>query len=689
MLRIRRVRITSCFVAPIGMLALAAVFAQAQPEPDAPPEPAQFVPGRILVQFTADTTDDQAADVISGLGAEIFDRLPGNGVHVLSLPPQANERALVRAFRQRPEVEFAELDAILSPDDVTPNDPWYTNWEWHLKKIQGPTAWSTTTGSGSVIIAILDTGVDGTHEDLATKMVPGWNVYSNNADTSDVYGHGTPVAGTAAAVSNNGVGVASICWNCLIMPVRVSATDGTATYSAIASALTWAADHGARIANISYMVSTSSTVTSAAQYFQSKGGVVASSAGNYSTFDSSADNPYILTISGTDPNDALYSWSNTGNNIDLAAPGCVYTTLRGGGYANGCGTSFSAPIVAGVAALAMSANPALTPSQIIAILKQSADDLGATGWDSTYGWGRVNASSAVTLAVATTSGSTAPKVSITSPGSGSTVSGSVSIQGSATDSVTVASVTFYVDGLLSCTATLAPYSCPWNTSTANNGAHNLTATARDAAGNSASASITVTVSNVTLDTTPPTISITSPGSGATVSGTISIQASASDNVGVASVSFYVDGALTCTASGSPYSCSWGTTSAANGGHTLMATARDAAGNSSSASVTVTVSNSITPSGDTTPPAISITSPASGTTVSGTVSVSVKASDNVGVAKVELYVDGSLTATSTTAPFTTKWNTNPKGVAKGAHTLQTKAYDAAGNVGISAIVTVNK
>src|SRR6266853_4018884 len=115
---------------------------------------------------------------------------------------------VVRAFQSQAEVEFAELDRIIAPADVVPDDPWYANWQWGLRKIDGPTAWQSTTGSPNIIIAILDTGVDSSHPDLAGKFVPGWNVFSNNSDTRDVYGHGTEVAGTAAASSNNNLGVA-------------------------------------------------------------------------------------------------------------------------------------------------------------------------------------------------------------------------------------------------------------------------------------------------------------------------------------------------------------------------------------------------------------------------------------------------------------------------------------------------
>src|SRR5205085_613877 len=141
----------------------------------------------------------------------------------------------------------------------------------------------------------------------------------------------------------------------------------------------------------------------------------------------------------------------------------------------------------------------------------------------------------------------------------------------------------------------------WNTSGVANGTHTLTLTAKDAAANSTSASISVTVNNPVADTTPPTVSFRSPESRAGDSGTISVTANVSDNAGVASVSFYVDGVLKSTVTASPYAYSCNTTTLANGSHTLMATAKDAAGNSASASISVTVNN---PVADTTPPTVS-------------------------------------------------------------------------------------
>jgi endonuclease I len=182
------------------------------------------------------------------------------------------------------------------------------------------------------------------------------------------------------------------------------------------------------------------------------------------------------------------------------------------------------------------------------------------------------------------------------------------------------------------------------------------------------------------DTTAPVTSITAPASGATVSGTVAVSASATDAVGVTKVEFFLDGALQATDTTSPYSWSWSTTASANGSHSLTAKAWDAAGNAgTSTAVTVTVSN------DTTPPVASISAPASGATVSGTVAVSASATDAVGVTKVEFFLDGALQATDTTSPYAWSWVT--AGVANGSHSLAAKAYDAAGNVGTSATVTV--
>ncbi len=183
------------------------------------------------------------------------------------------------------------------------------------------------------------------------------------------------------------------------------------------------------------------------------------------------------------------------------------------------------------------------------------------------------------------------------------------------------------------------------------------------------------------DTTAPTVSITAPANSATVSGTASVTATASDNVGVSKVEFYVNNVLQATDTASPYTFSWNTSSVANGSYTLSAKAYDAANNiGQSSTVTVTVNNP-----DTTAPTVSITAPANSASVNGTVSVTAMASDNIGVSKVEFYLNSSLLTTSNVAPYSYSWDSTT--ASNGTHALSAKAYDAAGNVGTSSNVTV--
>lgn len=547
----------------------------------------QYVPGRVLVKFRKDVVSDHARQVIAALGAREDRRIAGSGVHILELPLDVNEKAYANAFQGRPEVEFAELDKIVAPANLIPNDPWYRDAQWHLRKIDGPTAWSSTTGNSSITVAILDTGVNSAHPDLAGNMVSGWNVYDNDANSNDVHGHGTLVAGTAAAVGNNSVGVASVAWNCRIMPVRITDPNGYATYSTMASGLTWAADHGARVANLSFTGVDGPTVTAAADYFLQKGGVVIGAAGNDGSYRTTPDNPSIINVSATDSKDNLFTWSTRGENIDVAAPGTVYSTDRSGGYASAAGTSVAAPIVVGVAALVLSVNPSLTPAQVRDIIKQSADDLGTSGWDGSYGAGRVNASRAVEMASAANS-----------------------------------------------------------------------------------------------DTVHPDVQFNSPWSGAQVTGNVNVQVAASDNVGVSTMNFSVDGVQQGSASGvSTYSFSWDAAGATNGTHVLRASAADAAGNVTTTTIAVEVNNA------TTPLSITITSPGDSTNVTGSIPVLVNVTSSVAVAKVELYVDGKLSSSVTSAPFTNKWNTRRE---KGsAHTLQCVVYDKAGGSAQSQLVRVMK
>ena len=293
-----------------------------------------------------------------------------------------------------------------------------------------------------------------------------------------------------------------------------------------------------------------------------------------------------------------------------------------------------------------------------------------------------------TLTASTTPDTTPPTVTMLAPGNGSTVSGSsVAVSAGASDNVAVAGVRFTLDGAnLGAEVTTAPYTISWNSTSTPNGPHTLAAIARDTVGNTAtSATVSVTVNNF-IDTTAPTVSMTAPLNGATVSGAaFTVSANAADNVAVVGVQFRLDGApLGAEDTVAPYSVSWNTTATPNGPHTLTAVARDAAGNSTTATaVSVTVNNVV----DTTAPTVSMTAPANGATVSGTaVTVSATAADNVAVVGVQFLLDGAaLGAEVTSAPYTIAWNTTS--ASAGAHTLTARARDAAGNQTTSTPVAV--
>jgi hypothetical protein len=286
-------------------------------------------------------------------------------------------------------------------------------------------------------------------------------------------------------------------------------------------------------------------------------------------------------------------------------------------------------------------------------------------------------SGAVTITVSNAAPDTThPNVAMTSPSPNATVSGTIGLAASASDNVGVASVRFTIDGAnVGSADTAAPYAASWNTIGTTNGTHVIRAVAQDAAGNqTTSASVTVTVSNTVPDTTSPSVSLTAPSAGATVSGAATVAATASDNIGIVLVQFTLDGAELGTDTSAPYAITWSTTGVSNGRHTLRAIARDAAGNSRTSSRSVTVNN---PTPDSTAPSISLTAPAISAVVSGYVTVSASASDNIAVTRVQFTLDGAaLGGPDTSAPFQITWNTT--GAANGIHILSATASDAAGN-----------
>ncbi len=361
-------------------------------------------PGRVLIQFRENGDTTRATKLLAARWARTEKIIDPLGVALMSVPEDAAD-AIAAELQQSGLFSYVERD-YFAHGAGAPNDPSFKT-QWHLAAIRAASAWDISVGTPGAPIAIIDSGVDANHPDLAGRITTGWSFLSNSADTSDVLGHGTAVAGAAAAATNNGIGVAGVSWNNPVMPLVVLDPNDSAAYSDIARAIVYAADRGVRVINVSVAgAQPSATLQNAIDYAWNKGAIVfaaAGNAGNASLSYPAACN-HAVAVAATDSTDARAAFSNYGPWVTLSAPGKdILTTTRGGGYAQWYGTSFASPIAAGVAALVLSLQPSMSNAALINLLEQSADDLGAPGFDAEYGWGRINAYRAVRLAAGVSS----------------------------------------------------------------------------------------------------------------------------------------------------------------------------------------------------------------------------------------------------------------------------------------------
>jgi thermitase len=364
--------------------------------PGGPPPVSDFSPQQILVKFKPDVTLPEAAQIHRQVGGQVKETIPGIGVQVVSVPKgQAKEKA--KAYGLNARVAYAEPDFVAQVVG-SPDDPGFGN-QWGMVKIGAAQAWEVTTGSGSINIAILDTGVDLDHPDLADKLISNIN-FTNFGTTDDVYGHGTHVAGIAAAMTDNGIGVAGLGYTATIMNVKVLDDNGMGAYSWIVSGIIWAADNGAEIINMSLGAPyASSALEDAVNYAWSKGVVIVAAAGNNG--DTVPMYPAYYTnciaVAATDANDARASFSNYGDWVDVAAPGAsIYSTLKNNSYGYMSGTSMASPYVAGLAALVFTTvsdtnGDGKLNDEVRSQIETTCDDIGVSG----IGHGRINAAQAV------------------------------------------------------------------------------------------------------------------------------------------------------------------------------------------------------------------------------------------------------------------------------------------------------
>jgi len=412
----------------ISILVTIAVIAAGIPKTDA----VDSVPAKKAVTAAMNITDEAANVVIEVTGRDAFQRVHDLASSLgIAVPFSSEETGILTlsadGIDENVLREVAAIPGVVSLSSehkvralFTPNDPETSIHQWNLDPINAYEAWDISRGTHDVVVAVLDTGIDWTHPDLAANIwndssgYHGYNFISNNHlpmddninSYSDVGGwdpntytyHGTHVAGVVGAVINNNIGVAGLA-QVRLMAVKVMNDSGEGTDATVASGIRWAVDNGANIVTMSLGVDGPSTTLQNQIAYASQNGVVtvaASGNSGSSIVSYPAAYPSVIAVGAIDSSLRRATFSNFGTGLDIMAPGVqIYSTQGGGGYQSLSGTSTAAPHVAGVAALMLSVNPALTPVEIGSVINATATDISRVGYDTATGWGVVDAFRAV------------------------------------------------------------------------------------------------------------------------------------------------------------------------------------------------------------------------------------------------------------------------------------------------------
>lgn len=405
--------VLSTFIFILLILASSLVIpAHAQERPDR-------LTGQLLVKLKSPVLNGILERDLRGFGVRATGRINALDINVLSVP-EAVEDLVAAVLSKHPMVEFVEADGVAYADYI-PSDPAFAPYQWGLENtgqtiggvvgtvdadIDASAAWDVATGSG-VKVAILDTGIDQNHEDVSSKIVLQKN-FTKAPNVDDFYGHGTHVSGIVAAVGNS-VGVIGGCPACQLMNGKVLGDDGSGAYSWVANGITWAADNGAKVINMSLGGSFKSrTLENAVNYAWNKGVIVVAAAGNSNNPSKTYPAAYVkaIAVAATNNKDKKASFSSYGSWVDVAAPGeNIYSTFpnhsfvigtnygRSQNYDFASGTSMATPMVAAVAGLVWSTPYGTSATAVRNRIESTAQNISGTG---TY-WskGRVNAAASV------------------------------------------------------------------------------------------------------------------------------------------------------------------------------------------------------------------------------------------------------------------------------------------------------
>lgn len=384
----------------------------------------KYADDHILVKFKEKARIQQVMASLESMGLKAIKKLEKLDVYVISIPEGSQPEEICNALNTHSDILYAEPDYIAYAC-VKPNDYYFTYQYYLLNEgqnyypplnrigkagadIKVTDAWEREKGSSNIIIAIVDTGVYLQHEDLKGKIIGGYDFVNNDADPSDDHWHGTHVAGIAAAESNNGIGIAGVCWDAKIMPIKVLDSRGSGYYSWIADGIEWAVDRGAKVINLSLGGESSSFVLEeAVNYAFSKGALCIAATGNDRDkrvlYPAAYKN--CLAVGATNDRDLESGWHSKGPEVDVSAPGeYIFSTFNpkfensNANYAWASGTSMATPIVSGLAALIFSKNLSISPKDLMNLIKYTCDDVNSSifkGVDEFIGYGRVNAKTAI------------------------------------------------------------------------------------------------------------------------------------------------------------------------------------------------------------------------------------------------------------------------------------------------------
>ena len=415
----------------VAIMPTAATAAALDPEPVQPAGELPYVPGEIVVgwqpeaqiqaqsragRLDVDRTSVEWQQAVEGLsartGLQVLDVQPEYGMGRVAVAV-GQEQAEIARLSALPWVRYAELNYLARAAGY-PNDP-YIGDQWNMRRVSAPEAWNLTFGSYSLVVAVIDSGVDRNHPEFAGRLAPGYDYVNLDFDPSDDFGHGTHVTGIIAAAADNGLGVAGLAAKVRILPLKALDSQGVGTYSNIGLAIRRAADNSAQVINLSLGgIYPSADLSDAINYAASRNALVIAAAGNCAKGGDEcvgsinpdyypAAYPLVVAVAATDHYDNWAEYSGFKSYISLAAPGGIFgdqiMSTVPGGYGLRYGTSMATPLVSAAAALVMTYMPTATSAEVAAILKNTADKVGSYGYvggrNDRFGTGRLNVARAV------------------------------------------------------------------------------------------------------------------------------------------------------------------------------------------------------------------------------------------------------------------------------------------------------